>query len=298
MNRTGKAGCCQKAAIFAIAAGLQARLSHAKSPAVPYKRTAMTELDTLLASDEPAACVTLGTPNALPVLLVCDHAGNRVPRRLGTLGVSDSERQRHIAWDIGAASVVRHMVERSGAFAILQTYSRLVIDCNRSPTVESSIATTSEDTEIPGNLNLSAADRARRVAEIFQPYHDRIAAELERRQAAHIPTVLVAIHSFTPVYRGVARPWHVGLLYNRDDLLARPMMDLLNREGGLVVGDNQPYAVSDESDYTIPVHAERRGLPYGEIEIRQDLVADEAGQSVWAERIARLLTLAWDRILQ
>jgi predicted N-formylglutamate amidohydrolase len=244
----------------------------------------MTDSDTLLTADEPAACITLGVPNDGPFLLVCDHSGNRV------------QRQRHIAWDIGAAGVVRRMVGPLGAFAILQAYSRLVIDCNRSPTVESSIATVSEDTDIPGNRNLSAIDRARRVTEIFQPYHDRIAAELDRRQAAQIPTVLVAIHSFTPVYRGVARPWHVGLLYNRDDRLSRPMMELLNREGGLTVGDNQPYSVSDESDYTIPVHAERRGLPYGEIEIRQDLIADEAGQSVWAERIARLLLLAYPAI--
>ncbi len=291
MNRTVKAGCCQKAAIFAIAAGLQARLSHAKSSAVSYKRTAMTDLETLLAPDEPAACIGLGEPNDSPFLLVCDHAGNRIPRRLATLGVSDGERQRHIAWDIGAAEVTRRMAEQLGAFAILQTYSRLVIDCNRPPAVESAIPTISENTAIPGNLNLPAADRAQRLAEIFRPYHDRIAAELDRRQAAEIPTLLVAIHSFTPVYRGVARPWHIGLLYNRDDRLARSMMDLLNREGGLVVGDNQPYAVSDESDYTIPVHAERRGLPYGEIEIRQDLIGDEAGQAVWAERIARLLTI-------
>jgi predicted N-formylglutamate amidohydrolase len=256
----------------------------------------MTEPDRLLLADEPAACITLGEPDASPFLLVCDHAGNRVPRRLGTLGVPDGERQRHIAWDIGAAGVVRHMMARLGGLAILQTYSRLVIDCNRPPAVESAIPTISEDTAIPGNLNLPAADRARRIAEIFQPYHDRIAAELDRRQAARIPTVLVAIHSFTPVYRGVARPWHIGLLYNRDDRLSRPMIELLNREGGLVVGDNQPYSVSDESDYTIPVHAERRGLPYGEIEIRQDLIADEAGQGLWAERMARLLALARDTI--
>ncbi len=246
----------------------------------------------LLAPDDPPACLTLGQPNTAPFLLLCDHASNSLPHRLGTLGVSDTERQRHIAWDIGAAGVVRKMAERLGAFAMLQNYSRLVIDCNRAPTVESSIVTTSEDTEIPGNRHLSAAERAQRVAEIFLPYHDLIAAELDRRQAAKLPTVIVAMHSFTPVYRGVARPWHVGLLYNRDNRLARPMMALLNREGGLVVGDNQPYAVSDESDYTIPVHGERRGLPHGEIEIRQDLIADEAGQEVWAERISRLLMIA------
>jgi predicted N-formylglutamate amidohydrolase len=252
----------------------------------------MTAAETLLGPDEPSACVTLGQPNDSPFLLLCDHAGNRLPRRLGTLGVSESERQRHIAWDIGAAGVVRDMARRLDAFAILQTYSRLVIDCNRSPVVESSIVTTSEDTEIPGNQGLSPAEREQRVAEIFQPYHGHIAAELDRRQTAGIPTIIVAVHSFTPVYRGVARPWHVGLLYNRDDRLARPLMALLKREGGLVVGDNQPYAVSDESDYTIPIHGERRGLPHAEIEIRQDLIGDEVGQSVWAERIARLLTLS------
>jgi len=252
--------------------------------------------DSLLFPDEPPACVTLGAPNGLPFLLVCDHAGRLIPRRLGTLGVPESERQRHIAWDIGAAGVVRDLAARLGAFAILQNYSRLVIDCNRDPRVPASIATISEDTPIPGNQGLSQAEREQRIAEIYRPYHDRIAAELDRRQAERIPTLLVAIHSFTPVYRGVARPWHAGMLYNRDNRLALAMMELLRAEGGLVVGDNQPYAVSDESDYTIPVHAEKRGLPYGEIEIRQDLIADEAGQAEWAERIARLLTIAWDKI--
>jgi predicted N-formylglutamate amidohydrolase len=254
----------------------------------------MTE--SLLLPDEPPACITLGTPNDLPFLLVCDHAGCRVPRRLGTLGVSESDLTRHIGWDIGAAGVVRDMAKRMGAFAILQTYSRLVIDCNRDPAVPSSIVTISEDTPIPGNENLPPAERERRIAEIYRPYHDRISMELDRRRGAGIATLLVAIHSFTPVYHGVARPWHVGMLYNRDPRLANAMMDLLEAEGGLVVGDNQPYSVSDESDYTIPVHAEKRGLPYGEIEIRQDLIAHEAGQAEWAERLARLLTVAWDRI--
>ncbi|HEX4508229.1 MAG TPA: N-formylglutamate amidohydrolase [Alphaproteobacteria bacterium] len=252
--------------------------------------------NSLLFPDEPPACTALGVPNNLPFLLVCDHAGRLIPRRLGTLGVSDGERQRHIAWDIGAAEVTRQIAARLGAFAVLQSYSRLVIDCNRDPRVPTSIATISEDTPIPGNETLSQAEREQRIAEIYRPYHDRIAAELDRRQAAGIPTLLVAIHSFTPVYRGVARPWHCGMLYNRDPRLADAMMALLRAEGGLVVGDNQPYAVSDESDYTIPVHAEKRGLPYGEIEIRQDLIADEAGQAEWAERIARLLTIAWDKI--
>jgi predicted N-formylglutamate amidohydrolase len=256
----------------------------------------MTETAVLLQPDEPPACAVLGEPNNTPFLLVCDHAGSLIPRSLGTLGVSQAERQRHIAWDIGAAGVARTMAARLSAFVILQTYSRLVIDCNRSPEVPTSIATVSEDTEIPGNRDLSAADRALRVNTIFRPYHDRIAAELDRRAAAGIPTALVAVHSFTPVYRGIARPWHTGMLYNRDSRIARAMMRLLEEEGGLVVGDNQPYAVSDQSDYTIPVHAERRGLPYAEIEIRQDLIAEESGQEIWAERLSRLLAMAWQEI--
>jgi predicted N-formylglutamate amidohydrolase len=253
----------------------------------------MIENETLLAPDEPPACATLGAPNDAPFLIVCDHAGRLLPRRLGTLGVSESERQRHIAWDIGAAAVATRMAQSLSAFAILQTYSRLVIDCNRSPTVPTSIATVSEDTQIPGNRDLSPADVTRRVEAIFRPYHDRIAAELDRRASLAIPTALIAVHSFTPVYRGVSRPWHAGLLYNRDPRLGRALIRLLQQEGGLVIGDNEPYAVSDESDYTIPVHAERRGLPYAEIEIRQDLIADEAGQEVWAERMSRLSRIAW-----
>jgi predicted N-formylglutamate amidohydrolase len=250
----------------------------------------------LLAPDEPPACLTVGEPNDSPFLIVCDHAGNRLPRRLGALGVSEGERQRHIAWDIGIEGVVRRMAERLRAFAILQPYSRLVIDCNRAPEVASSIVEISEDTPVPGNRALSPGQIRERIDEIFWPYHGVIAAELDRRTAASLPTILVAMHSFTPVYKGVARPWHAGLLYNRDDRLAKLLMAGLKGEGGLVVGDNQPYAVSDETDYTIPIHGERRGLPHAEIEIRQDLIADEAGQKEWAERISRLLMRSAGRL--
>jgi predicted N-formylglutamate amidohydrolase len=206
--------------------------------------------------------------------------------------VAASDRLRHIAWDIGAAGVATLLAERLEAQAILQTYSRLAIDCNRPPHVETSIATRSEDTDIPGNIDLPAAEREKRVDAIFRPYHDAIAAELDRRRQAGLATCLIAVHSFTPIYRGQARPWHVGLLYNRDNRLSRRLIAMLTAEGGLVVGDNQPYAVSDESDYTIPVHAERRGLPYAEIEIRQDLIGAAEGQRHWAETLARLLTAA------
>jgi predicted N-formylglutamate amidohydrolase len=250
----------------------------------------------LLAADEPPAVVTLHENGASPFFLTCDHAGNRLPRRLGDLGVTSADLQRHIAWDIGAAGVTRFLAEHLGAFAVLQSYSRLVIDCNRPPEAPSAIAELSEHTEIPGNRSLTAAEREARVTEIFRPYHDRIRAELDRRHSTGMPTVLVTMHSFTPVFKGVARPWHMGLLYNRDDRLAKELMDVLTREDGLVVGDNEPYSVSDATDYTIPVHGERRGLPHIEIEIRQDLIADEAGQRAWAGRTAAALRSAWDAI--
>ena len=250
----------------------------------------------LLAGDEPPAVYTLRENGRSPFLLVCDHAGQRLPQQLGSLGLSDRELQRHIAWDIGAAGVVRLMADALDAVAVLQTYSRLVIDCNRAPSVPSSIVELSEHTEVPGNQSLSPADRHMRVNEIFRPYHDRIGSELDRRAENNLPTALVAVHSFTPVFKGVSRPWHVGMLYNRDARMAKSMLAHLGRDGDLVVGDNQPYAITDESDYTIPVHGEQRGLPHVEIEVRQDIIADAAGQRWWADRLVQALTATWKAI--
>ena len=146
------------------------------------------------------------------------------------------------------------------------------------PGSETSIVELSELTAVPGNIGLSKPEIEARVREIFQPYHDRIAGELDRRRQAGRPTVLIAMHSFTPIFDAVARPWHVGVLYNRDPRFARLLIDLLRCEQGLMVGDNEPYRVTDASDYAIPIHGEQRKLPHVEIEIRQDLIADEAGQ--------------------
>ena len=249
----------------------------------------------LLADDEPPAITVLRESGVSPFFLTCDHAGNRMPRRLGDLGVAADELRRHIAWDIGAAGVTRFLSERLDAFAILQTYSRLVIDCNRAPEVASSVVELSEYTAIPGNQSLPPAERDARVAEIFRPYHDRIKRELDRRRTLGIPTALVTVHSFTPVFKGVSRPWQVGMLYNRDDRLAKPLMEHF-RKLGFTVGDNQPYSVSDATDYTIPVHGEQRELPHIEIEIRQDLIDSEAGQRTWAERTAAALLASWQVI--
>ena len=250
----------------------------------------------LLAEDEPLPFAIEHESGASLFFLTCDHGGRRLPRKLGDLGLPQAEFERHIAWDIGAAAVTSHLADALDAFAIRQIYSRLVIDANRDPTVESSIVTLSELTEIPGNRGLSESQRAARVREILVPYHDRIVAELDRRQAAGRPTVLIAMHSFTPVFKGIARPWQIGVLYNRDPRFAHALKALLEAEGDLTVGDNEPYEVGDLTDYTIPVHGERRGIPHVEIEIRQDLIADAPGQRAWADRLARLLPEAWRRL--
>jgi len=246
----------------------------------------------LLADDEPAPFSVEHEHGRSPFVLICDHAGRRIPRRLGTLGLSESELQRHIAWDIGARGVASQMAHALDAILIAQTYSRLVIDCNRPIGAPTSITPRSERTDIPGNQGISPEEASARASEIFVPYHARITAELDRRRAIGEPTLLISMHSFTPVFHEVARPWHIGMLYNRDTRLARVLLELIRTEGKWVVGDNEPYSVSDGTDYAIPIHGEQRGLPHVEIEVRQDLIADEAGQREWAERLAAWLVRA------
>lgn len=255
----------------------------------------MQPVATLLSPLDPAPVQVLREGGRSPFLLIADHAGQAVPSALGRLGLPQSELDRHIGWDIGIAGTTARLSERLDACAILQAYSRLVIDCNRPLDSPGSIVERSDGTPVPGNLDLDAHQRAQRIAEIFEPYHARIAAELDRRASAGRPVVLVAMHSFTPSMAGNDRPWHAGVLYQRDARFAHALLEALRDEGDLVVGDNEPYRVSDATDYAIPVHAERRGLPHVELEIRQDLIADEAGQQAWAQRLARLFTALQDR---
>ena len=244
---------------------------------------------TLLEANEPAAFRVERPQGRSPYFLTCDHAGARVPRKLGSLGVSAEDLGRHIAWDIGAADVAIKLAAALDAFAILQTYSRLVIDCNRRPGIPASIVRISESTRIPRNEIVTIEEAAAREQEIFRPYHDRISTELTARQAQARPTVLISVHSFTPRFHGKQRPWHAGVLYNRDARLAGELLRRLRAEPGLVIGDNEPYSVGDTTDYTIPEHGERRGLPHVGIELRQDLIGTEAGHIEWAERLARAL---------
>jgi predicted N-formylglutamate amidohydrolase len=246
----------------------------------------------MLHADEPPPFEVINIRGRSPFLLTVDHGSNRIPRALGTLGLSAAVLERHIAWDLGAAAVARELAVRLDAVAFVQNYSRLVIDSNPPLDAPSSIVTVSERTAIPGNRGLSATDAQERARAIFHPYHAAIVAELERRERSSQASVLVTVHSFTPVYMDAARAWHAGVLYQRDARLARPMLELLRAEPGLLVGDNQPYAVSDATDYAVVVYGEQRGLLHVELEMRQDLIAEPPGQQQWAERLARLLPRA------
>jgi predicted N-formylglutamate amidohydrolase len=223
-----------------------------------------------------------------PFLLVCDHYGRLIPHALGDLGLPQRELVRHIAWDIGIAGVAERLSKHLDAHLVAQRYSRLVIDCNRPPQVASSIPRISEATTIPGNEGLAQQAAELRRETIFDPYHRRIEEVIDQRLDRGMPTLLVSLHSFTPIYAGIARPWHIGTLYHRDTQLAPLLLKLLRAEADVVAGDNEPYAVSDDTDYSIPVHGERRGLMNTGIEIRQDLISDQAGETSWADRLARI----------
>jgi predicted N-formylglutamate amidohydrolase len=245
----------------------------------------------LIATDEPAPTAIEQANGISPMLLIADHAGNLVPRSLRQLGLPQSELDRHIGIDIGILGVCRELSGMLDATLIHQRYSRLVIDCNRHPQHESAFALMSDHTPVPGNEDLSVADAARRITEIFMPYHAAISRELDRRESAKRPTALIAMHSYTPSHKvlNAARPWPVAVLFNRDTRIADLLIRGLRDEAGLNVGVNEPYKVDDENDYAVPVHGEQRGVPVVEIEIRQDLIATDEDQKKWAALLAPLL---------
>jgi predicted N-formylglutamate amidohydrolase len=242
----------------------------------------------LLAADDPPPVSIFNEAGASPFLLIGDHAGNVIPSALGTLGLPEEERVRHIAWDIGIAGLGRALASMLDAPFISQTYSRLVIDCNRAPDAADAIPAISDRTAIPANADLSAAERARRVAAIHAPYQAAIAAELARRDEAGRATTVIALHSFTPAMGGIARPWEIGVLHSDgDNRFALAVLAQLRGRAGLTVGDNEPYAM-DQIDYTIPRHAFAARRPYVEIEIRQDLLAERSQQTEWAQLLAEV----------
>jgi predicted N-formylglutamate amidohydrolase len=227
---------------------------------------------------------------ASPVLLICEHASNHLPPIYGTLGLSPEERESHIAWDPGALGVAQHLAEKLDAPLVHATVSRLVIDLNRDPTAPDSIVAMSERTAVPGNADLCAAERDRRVREVYGPFHRAVETFMDER-AARTRTV-VSIHSFTPVYRDVARPWHVGLIFDADDRLAQKLAAALRQDPTLVVGMNEPYSPADRVFHTLERQAVRRGLAPLMIEIRNDLIRTAGEQAQWGARLAPLIAEA------
>ena len=248
----------------------------------------------LLGPDDPEAVGLRNAEGDSPFLLICDHAGNRIPSALGTLGLGPEDLTRHIAYDIGILGVSELLADRLRAPLVFQRYSRLVVECNRLYASEELIAQTSDGTPIPGNRGLAPEAAAARIAEIAEPYHGEISRRLGRREAQGLATVLVSMHSFTPSLRSGSahRPWEVALCYGADDRFTRHVLDALEAEGDLVIGRNEPYAVDFDKDYSIPIHGEARGCPYAEFELRQDLIETPDQQQAWGERLARTLRTA------
>lgn len=255
--------------------------------------------DLLLPGDPPPFEV-INPEGRARLVLFSDHAGRAVPQRLGTLGLKPDELDQHIGWDIGIAKLARRLAAALDAPAVLAGYSRLVIDCNRRLDDPTSIAQESDRIPVPGNRGLSVEDRKARQEAIFRPYHAAVAEAIARKRKQGPDPAVLSLHSFTPRMNGFARPWHVGILWNRDPRLPVPLMARLMQEPGLVVGDNEPYSGKDEHGYSVIAHAEAQGLPHGLIEMRQDLIGDDAGVARWAETLIRVLrdVLADERVYQ
>jgi predicted N-formylglutamate amidohydrolase len=233
------------------------------------------------------------TPNKTnansPLVFVCDHASNALPPEYGSLGLPPEAFSRHIAYDIGAAEVTRALAGAFGATAVLGPFSRLLIDLNRGPDDPTLVMKLSDRAIIPGNARADMREISKRLHLFYQPYHDRIEAEIARRQAEHQSPVLVSIHSFTPNWRGYQRPWHVGILWSeKDPRLAQFMLQRLGREAELIVGDNEPYSGELEGD-CMDQHAVARGFAHVLIELRQDLVDTEEKARKWATRLKPIL---------
>jgi len=222
------------------------------------------------------------------ILLLCDHASNAVPPAYGDLGVPPEQFERHIGYDIGARAVTVELARRLNAPACLSTFSRLLIDPNRGDDDPTLIMRLSDGAVVPGNAAVDAAERASRIARFHRPYHELIDRTLDVMTAGSPPPVVFSIHSFTPVWRGIPRPWHVTVLWDSDPRAVQPLLQGLRAQDGLIVGDNEPYDGALKND-TMYQHATRRGLAQALLELRQDLIADEAGALEWAGRLEPVL---------
>lgn len=250
---------------------------HAKPISAPMIEGACTESHRIVPGRADAGLVIL-----------CDHAENRMPDGYGTLGLPASELERHIAYDIGAAAVVEELAHLLGAPAVLTRFSRLLIDPNRGLDDPTLIMRLSDGAIIPGNRHLDAAEREKRISSWYEPYHRAVTAVIDAAHQHHPHPALLSIHSFTEVWRGSIRPWQIGILWDADDRLAGPLIDRFVAEGDLLVGDNEPYTGKLQGD-CMWQHGTQRGLPHAIIEIRQDLIRTPAGQREWAARVARVM---------
>lgn len=252
----------------------------------------------LLGTADPAAAQLFNADGRSPFLITGDHAGNAIPHLLGTLGLNEADHSRHIAWDIGVRDLGMALAKALDAPFIFQPYSRLVIDCNRDPDHAEAAPANVDRSPVPGNTMLTADERSARVAAIHAPYHDRIAGELKIRAAEARPTIFLALHSFTPELAGKARPWHVGILHDAGDTrFAKALLGTLGARPDLVVGNNEPYRM-DATDYSVPRHAYSGGLPYAEIEVRQDLLTSPESVAHWCEILARTCATALAEIVR
>jgi predicted N-formylglutamate amidohydrolase len=243
----------------------------------------------LLGRNDPAPFVVLQEAGRAPALIVCDHASRAFPQALDRLGVPELPSWQHIAWDIGAGELARGLAHALDAPAVLAGYSRLVVDCNRSPGDVEAFRKESDGWPIPGNQHLTEYDRRVRLASFFDPYHECIEAMLGGFRRGGTVPLLVAVHSFSPTLAGQARPWHAGVLWDHDEANARRLLDSLRLQPGLVIGDNEPYSGKHPANYTIDHHAKAHGLPHVCIEVRQDLLGSPAGIERWVRLLARII---------
>ena len=254
----------------------------------PSSKDAAVRHVSLIGPGEPGPFRVLNPQGKARLLVVCDHASRRVPAALNNLGLDELALGRHIASDIGAGDVAEQLAWRLDAPAVLAEYSRLVVDCNRGLSDPTSILAVSDGEFIPGNQGLSEEEKGERARQFFSPYHDAIRRRLESFERRGIVPAFVAVHSFTPIFKQVRRPWQIGILWDKDPRIPVPLIELLRAEG-ITVGDNEPYSGKAPADHTVDHHAEGGGLPHVSIEIRQDLIDHPEGVSRWAGLIGDAL---------
>ena len=248
----------------------------------------------LIGPEDPAPYTVYNEAGAAKVLVLCDHASRAIPKGMNQLGVADWVLERHVAFDIGAASVARALADGLDAPAVLAGYSRLVVDPNRQLCDPSAFIQINEGIAIPGNFELSAREKQPRIESFFEPYHAEIERRLDAFRSRGITPAVISVHSCTPVFDRVVRRWHLGVMWDKDSRIAKRLIQELNRVDRVCVGENEPYSGKDPHDYTLDHHAEPAGLPYVGLEVRQDLVNTDDGAREWAG----ILTSALKEVLE